>query len=534
MRFTTASRMVKIDRETVDQHQITETALMETAGQLTARHIRRHFLTSDCNTKIVVLCGKGHNGADGMVTARWLAKWGYQLQLVLPASAAELSPLTRQQLVSIQHEQAIKIVHYSPGSTIPDGELYVDALLGTGLKGDPRKPFNELIYQLNNSRMPVVSLDIPSGLSGDSHLPYSPCVVADLTVTFGLPKLGLLLEPGYVNAGKVIVQELGFPESAYRNHAGPCHLITNFDMARFLPIRHPYDHKSSAGRLMVIAGSDCYPGAAFLTANAASVCGAGLVSLIGPNGLADQQTANERDLIFSTTQQELFDTELENPDFLKFLKKQHALIIGPGLNRNEFKQQLLKKLLPKISQPVVIDADGLNNLATEPELFQQLDSAVLTPHPGELARLLSKTVDQVAAEPVRSTRELVRLTGQTVVLKTSRPLIVHPDGNYSINVSGSPALAKAGSGDILSGMIGAFLAAGLKPGPASCLGCYLHGLAGRAAETVQDQLTVRAENVIEQLPTAVRQLRSGETPDKFPLQFESLSWESLQWNPFQK
>ncbi len=532
MRFTTAERMAKIDREAIDGHQIAEAALMETAGQLTARHARNWFLAEERRDGVVVLCGKGHNGADGMVAARWLAKWGYHLHVVLVADEEELSEMGQKQLVSLHKDKSIQVTKYESGEVLPGADLYIDALLGTGLNGDPREPYTEIIDRLNRKPQPVVSVDIPSGLCGDYHMPYSPCVDADLTVTFGLPKLGSLLEPGYTRAGKLVVQELGFPEETYRKLAGPCHLITPFDAFEFLPQRRATDHKGTSGRVMLVAGSKNYPGAAFLTANAASRAGAGLVSIIGPEKLSENQTAGERDLIFSETQQELLEEKLESEDFLNFLNKQHALIIGPGLGRSPKKAKLLKQLLPRISQPAVIDADGLNNLKGQLELLKQLDRSVLTPHPGELARLLDRGINYVLSKPLESAQKLVDLSGQTVVLKTSRPIVVHPDESYSINVSGSAALAKAGSGDVLSGFIGALLGAGLNPGPAATLACYLHGAAGRHAASKSTELAVRAEDVINGLPAVLKKLHTGQMPDWFPIQFESHSPETLRWHPF--
>ncbi len=534
MRFTTAERMAEIDRSTIEEHQITNEALMETAGQLTARHARNYFLSPHKPEGVVVLCGKGHNGADGMVAARWLAKWGYHIQVIFTAEEEELGELPRQQAVALHKNNKIKISQYKPDKTLPAADLYLDGLLGTGLDGDPRAPYDEIIDRLNRKQTPVVSIDTPSGLCGDYHMPYSPCVDADLTVTMGLPKLGMLLEPGYTKAGKIIVQELGFPASTFTEHAGPCHLITPFDLQEFIPRRAATDHKGNSGRVMVIAGSKKFPGAAFLAANSAAKAGAGLVSMIGPENLSEHQGPGERDIIFSTNQHELLESKLEEESFLTFLKKQHSLIIGPGLGQIQWKKKLLKKILPKTSQPVVIDADGLNNLSDGLGLVKNIQTAVLTPHPGELSRLLDRNLKSILSRPLESVKKLVDLTGQTVVLKTSRPIIGHPDGSYSINVSGSPALAKAGSGDVLTGLIGALLGDGLKPGPAACLGCFLHGAAGRKAASSVNELSVRAEDVINNLPAAINLLKSGNIPDWFPLKFESHSWHTLQWNPFQK
>ncbi|MFB6345622.1 MAG: NAD(P)H-hydrate dehydratase, partial [bacterium] len=412
----------------------------------------------------------------------------------------------------------------------PVANLYVDALLGTGLKGDPREPYDECIRELNMRSAPVVSVDIPSGLGGDYHLPFDPCVEATLTVTYGLPKLGMLFEPGYTQAGQIIVQELGFPDSIYKEESGPTHLISPYDMRDFLPKRRLTDHKGNAGRLSVFGGSVRYPGAAFLAGNAAATAGAGLVSLIGPEDLTHSQGEDSRDLIFPF----VFDDIQEDPpeEYERFMRHQDAYVVGPGMDQSEGKRRWLERLVEDLQAPAVFDADGINNLSHEPEVFQQCENTVLTPHPGEAGRLLSKDISTVLKKPLESTKKLIELTGQTIVLKTSRPIIGHPDGTFSVNVTGTPALAKAGSGDVLSGMIGAFLAQGLDPGPAACLGTYLHGAGSRLIQQEEDIVTVRSPQLLDCMSEAFRELEEGGCPNWYPVKFESHSRETLHWHPF--
>ncbi len=532
MRFTTARRMSRVDRITIEDHRISETALMETAGQLTARHARRHFLKGNSSRRVTVLCGKGHNGADGLVTARWLQQWDFQVRVLMASPEEECSELTRKQAVSLRRNPRVELTTHPDEDPRAQPDLCIDALLGTGLSGDPRPPYDELIRRLNERSVPVVSIDVPSGLSGNRHVPYSPCVDADLTVTFGLPKLGTLLEPGYTRVGEMIVQELGFPEPAYEEAAGPFHLIVNEDVRSFLPGRRPTGHKGVSGRLAVVAGSESYPGAAFLTGNAASEAGAGLVSIVGPEGIHAQQTATERDLTFPHSQQELPEEEEPSGEVADFLEAQNAYVLGPGLGVSDDVRGMLDWLLPRLSGPAIVDADGLNNFAGEPEALSTCETAVLTPHPGEAARLLSAKVEDVLKDPIDSSKRLADTTGHTVVLKTSRPLVVHPDGSVSVNVTGPPALAKAGSGDVLSGLIGSWLAQGLPPGPAACLGLYLHGAAARRVIDSKDELTLRAEDLIRHLSPAIQQLDEKPRPDWFPVQFESHALRTLRWTPF--
>ncbi len=532
MRFTTGERMARIDQTTIDDYKISNEALMETAGQLTARHIRTHLLSDHNSQRIVILCGKGHNGADGLVAARWLDKWGYRVCVLMATGEQQCSKLTQQQAVSLHREQTVEFKTYKSGDTLPGADLYVDALLGTGLNGDPREPFAEIIDRLNRRHQPVAAIDIPSGLGGDYHLPYKPCVKADLTVTMGLPKIGMLLEPGYTNAGMVIVQELGFPESVYDDKAGPCHLITGFEMKNYLPGRQLTDHKGNAGRLAVLAGSKMYPGAAFLAGSAAADSGAGLVSIIGPENLSRNQTPGERDLIFPYNQDELLNMPEEDEKFRSFCRKQNAFIIGPGLGQSENIKKTIKKLLPRLNKPAVIDADGLNIFADDPRQLKKCTNTILTPHPGEAARLLSRSLNTILKKPVESVRKIAELTGQTVILKTSRPIVAHPNDTYSINVTGTPALSKAGSGDVLTGIIGALLAQGLETGPAACLGLYLHGAAGRKAAEQKNIITVRSEDLIDNISGSINELATGGQPPWFPLKFEGHSTHTLLWNPF--
>jgi NAD(P)H-hydrate epimerase len=410
-------------------------------------------------------------------------------------------------------------------------QLWIDAMLGTGLSGDPRSPHEEAIHWLNGQSAPVTAVDVPSGLNGDDNRPYDPCVQADLTVTYGLPKLGMLLEPGYAFAGTVIAQEIGFPSRLYAEHSDGYHLVSPVECAQRLPRRYPTAHKGTAGRLAVVGGSDQYTGAPFLVGNAASRSGAGLTSLIGPSELARTGTAEERDLVFPHTLKEIL-TENFSPDFREFLDNQDAFVVGPGLGQSPSLRDGLMEFLPELDKPVVLDADGLNNMRNELDVLAQCNEIVLTPHPGEAARLLDQDIQIVIDRPLEAIDELVNRTGQTVVLKTSRPVVGHPDGSFSVNVTGTAALSKAGSGDVLSGIIGAFLAQGLDPSAATCLGLYLQGSAGRLASEDLDTVSIRSSDVIERIPDAIDELENDTTPGWYPVKYESQHTEVLRWNPF--
>ncbi len=384
---------------------------------------------------------------------------------------------------------------------------------------------------LNKRQSPVVSVDVPSGLNGDDNQPYDPCVRADLTVTYGLPKLGLLLEPGYTYAGKLVAQEIGFPPASYGEFDEDRHLITAPDVAGLLPGKNPVSHKGDAGRLAVLAGSEQYPGAPFLVGNAASTSGVGLTALIGPENLSAMAGRSERDLVFPYTLDGILFSE-RPAEQEEFLNRQNGFVIGPGLGQSKRLRDGLVDFLREMTQPAVLDADGLNNLREDLEVISDCEGVVLTPHPGEASRLLGSSPETVRTNPIESVKKLVNLTHNTVVLKSSRPVVGHPDGTISVNVTGTAALAKAGTGDVLSGIVGGFLAQGLDPGPASCLGLYLHGASGRVASEELNTISVRSQDVVESLPPAIRELKRGAQPDWFPVRTESQYEEVLGWNPF--
>jgi NAD(P)H-hydrate epimerase len=522
--------MAEIDELAIEDYGMTESALMENAGQLTARHARRHFL-GDSDTTIGILCGGGHNGADGMVMARWFHQWNYSVKVYLMQPHGDFKGLPKKQLRSLRFRDGIDTKVFSGDKLDSEPDLWVDALLGTGLSGDPRPPYDSAINTLNDQPCPVVSVDVPSGLNGDDNRPYDPCVQADLTVTYGLPKLGLLVEPGYAFAGLLIAQEIGFPPSLYEQFENDRHLISAPDMGSLLPGRYPISHKGSAGRLCVVAGSSEYTGAPFLVGNAAARVGSGLTSLVGPEELSSMPDRSERDLIFPYRLEELIKSH-NNTDVEDFLEQQDAFVVGPGLGQSEQLRSGLLELIPTLDGPVVLDADGLNNLQGNLDVLTTVESAILTPHPGEASRLLDVSVQEIKNQPIESLTELVKRTQSTVILKSSRPLVGHPDGTISINVTGTAALAKGGSGDVLSGLIGGLLVQGLNPGPASCLGLYLHGASGRDASERLDTVSVRSEDIIQSIPAAIEELEGGQQPDWFPVKSESQYGGVLGWNPF--
>jgi NAD(P)H-hydrate epimerase len=382
----------------------------------------------------------------------------------------------------------------------------VDGLLGTGLQGEVRSPYRELIEQINAcARAFVIAIDIPSGLHADTGEPLGAAVRADLTVTMGLPKMGLLKPAAMDYVGELEVVDIGIPPQFVNETPSDVELVAPSDIAPLLPRRKRSAHKGDFGHLLVLAGAEGYHGAAVLCAEAAARGGAGLVTLGVPQRIYPVVAAQCREVMvrpFSDTSDGSFALRAaeEMPSWFEVCD---AVALGPGLSQNEETKQFVGRILRDCPRPMVVDADGLNALAGHAESLAQRESpTILTPHPGEMARLIARTTKEVQWDRWGVARRFAKQTGMTVVLKGAGTVIASPHGPLWVNMTGGPALAKGGSGDILTGMIGSFLAQGFAPLDAARAGVFLHG---RAADLAARELTDRAvlaRDVLAQLGEA--------------------------------
>ncbi|HSP18472.1 MAG TPA: NAD(P)H-hydrate dehydratase [Myxococcaceae bacterium] len=464
--------------------------LMENAGTAVAEAAAK---LGGPSARFLVVAGPGNNGGDGYVAARKLHAGGRQVDLWRVGDAARLRGDTARNHAAV--EQCGVPVHSSAAALpLRPGDVVVDALFGTGLARAPEGEAADAIRHILRWRaegVRVLAVDLPSGLSTDSGRAFEPCVAADLTVTFGAQKLGLALEPGATLAGCIDVVDIGLAELTPSTW-----LLEPSDGPRWLPPRRSDSNKGTYGHLLVIAGSRGKSGAAALAGLAALRSGVGLCTVATPvDALSDVQghapelmgVALPAAAVLGPTHLDLLLAAAEGKD---------ALVIGPGIPRGSETHVLLGELLARLDVPVLIDADGLNAIAGHPELLQRSRAPVLlTPHPGEMARLTGTSVGEVQGDRMGSARTFARTHRAVVVLKGARTLVADAGGQLRVNPTGNPGMATGGTGDVLSGMIGALLTQGLAPVDAASVGVLAHGLAGDAAARSWGRLGVIASDL---------------------------------------
>lgn len=503
----TGAQMRELDRTAIEDYGLPGVVLMEHAGRATAEQAVE--MLSGGPARILVLCGKGNNGGDGFVAARWLARWGADVTVFLLGAVDDVAGDARVNLdlcLKLDLEVVCLTEVDALRPAVSASELVVDALLGTGLGGAPRGLVAEVIEVVNLADRPVLSVDLPSGINADTGEAYRPHVKADRTVTFGHWKRGLAVTPGRTAAGEVVLADIGLPELTMVDPNALAWLLERSDVADLLPPRRAEAHKGEAGRVLVIGGSPGFGGAAVLAARAAARGGAGLVTLAVPEtlaGLVEQATLETMSVGlpadesgFSKSAFAALEPRLAAAD---------AVAFGPGIGTSSGAARLLRDVLQASRAPVVLDADGLNLLAAEPASAKA--PLILTPHPGEMARLLGREVAAVQADRLAAAQEAAKRYGAVVVLKGSGTVIAEPSGRLTVNPTGTPAMASGGMGDALTGLLAALLGQGLKPGAAALAGAWLHGRAGELAAGRADA-GVLASEVIDHLPAARAELRA--------------------------
>jgi len=479
--------------------------LMERAGWAVARACA-DLTGGTYGRRAVVVCGKGNNGGDGFVTARYHAHWGMGVVVIVlrdPVGSREPPASNLRRLA----EAGVRVRRFDPavlGRELDRADVAVDAIFGTGFRGEPEEDWATSIDGLNGASVPIVAVDIPSGVDGASAAVEGVAVRADLTVAFGAAKMGAVLLPGAEFAGDVRVVDIGFPDELIPTTVG---LTEPGDVAAILPDRAVDAHKRASGTLVVVAGSRRMTGAVRLVARAAGRMGAGYVIVAVPRSiLATVQTELAETVFVSLEQTEegtVAPAALEAVQAA--VRDADALALGPGMTTNADTRTFIRSLVRECAVPLVLDADGLNAFAGEVDaLSDRKGEVVLTPHLGEFSRLVEvRDGDRLAAA-----RRLAGRANAVALLKGSRTVIATPDGVARINPTGSAVLATAGTGDVLTGAIGGLLARGVDPFAAAWSGAYLHGLAGIAAGRALAEGTL-AGDVAERLPEAIETARAS-------------------------
>lgn len=522
MYLVTAKEMRDLDRYTISQAGLPGVVLMENAGRAVAEEVMRRFPEPKT---AVVLGGTGNNGGDGWVAARHLLFRGWKVHLWLAGDEGKLTSDARvfyevckkyTQIERYQPEKRERLWQH-----LQQAEVIVDALLGTGAKGELRPLMAELVSLINQQeRAFVVAVDLPTGVDADTGAVEREAVQADLTVTFAFPKWGHYLRPGADCSGEVKVADIGLAPIPDADLEPSARINLPGEWKQHLRSRSPWAHKGTHGHLLIIGGSRGMLGAVVMSGEAAYRTGAGLVTLTVPKSEHPALAAKvTQEIIWSWPGDEVFSRK--SYQWFNARKSRYsAVAIGPGLGRFTGEEEWLGELMRKIEVPLVLDADALNILSDHPDLFEKRPPdfpTVLTPHPGEMARLIGCTVKEVESSRHQAAKELAERTGMTVVLKGRYTIIAFPDGKQWLNGTGSPALAKAGSGDLLTGMIGSFLAQQIPVKDAVLMAVYLHGKAGELAAKLMPH-SVMFSDILSAMETALHQTMSKTVP-AYPTHF---------------
>jgi len=515
IKIATANEMQEIDRVTIKKYGVPGMVLMERAGLAVVSKINEIY----SDRKVVVLCGGGNNGGDGFVIARILHNQGREVKLFTASNLGDLKGDAK-----INYNAAKKygvnispINKFKPVSTKPfnRNSLIIDALLGTGLSRDVRSPVSGVINRINKLSCPVISVDIPSGVSSDTGQIMGCAVKARHTITFGLPKRGHLLYPGAEHSGELFIEDIGFHQKLLQSDKIKINLIRKQDAVHLLRTRPKYSHKGTYGHVFLLAGSRGKTGAALMASKACLRAGAGLVTIGIPETLVGAlQSRVTEEMILPLADKGDGTLSFSSADaILGFLnKKGNVLAIGPGLSVDDEISKLVRLLVLKSKVPLVLDADGLNAIADKTSILKKSRAPViLTPHTGEMARLLMQNTNgkrqSIEEDRIETAVSFARRTKTCLVLKGVPTVIAGPDGNAFVNSSGNPGMSTAGAGDVLTGMISAFIAQKLSPEDASVLAVFVHGHTGDVVAEKMGQQSLIASDIIKAIPKVFNSLR---------------------------
>jgi ADP-dependent NAD(P)H-hydrate dehydratase / NAD(P)H-hydrate epimerase len=516
----TAAQMRDADRRTIEEVGLPPAVLMENAGAAVARVLRERYPGA---RRPLVLCGRGNNGGDGFVIARHLLDLSPSVFLVgsrqdvrgearLHMGALERSGGT---LVEVGDEASWAAVRAAAAGA----GVAVDALLGTGLHEAPTGTMARAIGLLRalraESGLPVIAVDIPSGVPSDTGEVTWDVVDADVTVTFAAPKYGLVLPPACDHAGALVVADIGIAPQILAQSGPTLFLADAGDAAQAYPPRPPSAHKGTFGHVLVVAGAVGRTGAAILAGTGALVSGAGLVSVATPAPALATVAQGRPELMtepLPVTASGSLDREAAARG-TALARTRDAVVIGPGLGQEAAVREFVRDLLRAYTGPVVVDADGLNALAASHRVARATDALrrdapiIVTPHPGEMGRLVGVATAEVQRRRLETARAFAIETGAVVVLKGQRTVVARPDGVACVIPTGNPGMATGGTGDVLSGILGALLARGLDGWTAAVAGAYLHGAAGDEAAARRGQESLVAGDLLESIPAVLRGLR---------------------------
>ncbi len=513
MKLLSPDRMRQYDDYAIRTWGIPSAVLMENAGRSTYRLIRKEYLKGKRNLAIV--CGRGNNGGDGFVIARYALRDGFGTTVYLLADLADLkgdAALNMELYRTLGGSMVIVKTAQDVRQGLKAADLIVDAIFGTGLSKEVQALEGDVIGEMNASGRPVVAVDIPSGLDGLRGVPLGEAVKATATYTYGYAKIGQVLYPAAAYVGALTVIDISLPPAAEKEIGIDGCLVDGEMLRAFLKARSPWAHKGSCGHALVISGSTGKTGAAAMTSEAALKIGAGLVTLVIPGSLnAIMEVKLTEVMTYPVEDHGKGHLSLDAYDHVaEFARDKDVIVIGPGLSTTEEAMALVRKLYIELDKPFVVDADGITSFHGHADCIKEKKgNAVFTPHPGELGRILGMRPSEINADRCAVARRFVEMHGINLVLKGARTVVCGENGSLFVNPTGNASLAKGGSGDILTGFIGGLAAQGYSLLEASQLGAYLHGyIADTWVETHTDMDLV-AGDLLKGLGEALQDLRSG-------------------------
>ncbi len=503
-----------MDSLTIEEFGIPGRVLMENAGKEAAKILFENF-EGILQKKTGIIAGSGNNGGDGFVIARYLSSWGCDVSVYLLANPDKIKGEAKDNL-NLLYPMSIKVATIHNSALFAENEeklkqidIWVDAILGTGLKSDVRDYFGQVIDFINSRKKPIFAVDIPSGLNSDTGAVCGTAICADLTVTFGFAKTGEKLFPGAKFSGRVEVADIGIPPHIAEKIAPKQYAITENYIKSNMITREADAHKGDSGHILLIAGSRGKTGAALLAAKAAMRTGAGLVTM----GICESinsviESAAIEAMTYALPETKKGTLSLSSfSDIEKIFDGKKCIAIGPGIGTEPETAELVFRISESSEIPLIIDADGLNCIAGNVEILKNINApVVLTPHPKEMSRLIKRSVREIQSDRVGCAREFACKFGVTLVLKGAGTVVAHKNGNAFINTSGNSGMASGGVGDVLTGIIAGLTAQGYQPEQAANIGVYLHGAAADTIGASIGKIGLIASDIIEAIPLEIKKL----------------------------
>lgn len=510
----TSAQMRAIDELAIKKHGVPSLDLMENAGSGIARCISESILEGDISgKKLAILCGPGNNGGDGFVIARHLAAAGAKIEIFSVVSMTQLKGDARVNAERAMEQGLSHVIvdQHTPTPDFSGFRLIIDALFGTGFHGDIEGTAARLIRAASESGIPIVSVDTPSGLESDTGQLTDPSVRATYTITLGTSKLGQWLWPGRSAVGELEVVDIGIPPEAIHQIDPHLLLLTSEFVSESLPARPPDGHKGTFGKALIIGGSAGLTGAVVLAANACMRAGVGLTYAAVPESLVDVVDSGSIETVTRPLPEvggKRVPARRALGECLRLSQDVDAIAIGPGLSTHFETQELVRRLVRRVEKPAVIDADGLNACAKDTSCLEieRRAALILTPHVGEMARLLDKTIEEIGRDRRAAAAEASKRFNCVVVMKGAPTFVAEPEGYVYLNPAGNSGMASGGVGDVLTGIIVSLLAQGCSPLVAALCGVYLHGLAGDIGAEALGERALIASDLVGALPEALQLL----------------------------